>query len=405
MLTNAPAALIVAAFIATFLLTACNGYDTPTFQSPFDSYDDDTTGFYSKYDSEISRSFPSSVLGRKSRVRNPFPYTITADKQAGTLTILSSRYPYSVDTIDLGRNTEPMYLAVDIRRAQFWVADRANSRLIRFQKTVQGFKRRGSFKTANGTFHTVSTQDDRTFFPLAWTSCDIDLVTTVHLMTNGRLLATIPTPRFIQRTGGFPHDVAVSFRYGFVSYIESSTKRGYVVAYDAFNFKRLKIVGLSQDPHISIRGNSPLFVAAQGGDKTPGRVYMMSVPDLKILASDDQPAPHGIFISLDERILYITNIKNENGNAVVAYNATTLTRLDCGNINTTLADPHNVAQSYDMSTLYVTHALPNVGAVSVFKLDRGGCPVQDSLTVVKSGNLSFGIAPFAPQLTRWRYFN
>lgn len=333
-----------------------------------------------------------------------FPLLMTADRKSGTVTIINADRPNKTTTINLGTGAEPMYISSDVRNRQFWVADRASSTLIRFKYTSRGFIRYGSFRTANGTFHTMSTQDDRTFFPLTWTSCDIDQVTTVHLMNSGKKLATIPTPYFIKSRGGFPHDIAVAFRYGFVTYIGSSSGRGYVAAYDAFDFTRVKVISLAQDPHIAIRGDSRLFVAAQGGDASRGKVYMLSVPDLKILASDMQPSPHGICVSFDERLVYVTNIAEDGHNAVIVYDANTLKRLNCGNITTPYAVPHNVAQSFDMKKLFITHSLPDVGAVSVFDLDARGCPIQKSVKVESTGLVAFGITPFAPQLKIWRYF-
>lgn len=334
-----------------------------------------------------------------------FPFLVTADRRAGTITVIDSRRVNASTTISLGTGAEPMYIASDVRNRQIWVADRSTSRLIRFIYTHNGFVRAGSVSTANGTFHTMSTQDDRTFFPLAWTSCDTDRVTVVHSMVNGKRLATIPTPPFIDKLGGFPHDIAVAFRFGVVTYIGASSGKGYVAIYNAFNFQRITVRALVQDPHVAIRGNSDLFVAAQGGDLSQGRVYKLSVPDLNILATDRQPSPHGICISFDERVLYVTNIAENGDNAIVVYRTSDLKRIDCGNISTPFAVPHNVAQSFDMSKLFVTHSLPDIGATSVFKLDHRGCPIQSSLEIESTGLLAFGITPFSPQLKIWRYFN
>lgn len=353
---------------------------------------------------KLSRSLPpsrlSSWFGHYS-----YPILLSANRQSGTISVINANKPNRTSTINLGRGAEPMYISADIRNRQFWIADRATNKLIKFKYTLYGFVRQGSFSTANGTFHTIATQDDRTLFPLAWTSCDADRVTTVHLMTNGKRLATIPTPQFIENLGGFPHDLTASFRFGFISYLGASTGRGYIACYDAFNFKRLSILKVAQDPHVAIRGNSKLFVVSQGGDSSLGRVYMISVPDLKIMAFDRQPSPHGIFVSFDELLVYVTNIAEGGNNAVVVYSAITLKRLNCGNITTPFAVPHNIAQSYDMSKLYITHSSPDTGAVSVFKLDSRGCPIQSSVEVEHTGLLAFGITPFAPQLKIWRYFN
>lgn len=334
-----------------------------------------------------------------------YPTLLAANRESGSITVINVNKPNRTSTIRLPTGAEPMYIAVDMRNRQFWVADRAANRLIRFKYTLYGSVRQGFFTTGKGLFHSISTQDDRTLFPLAWSSCDVDRVTTVHLMTNGKRLATISTPLYIEGLGGVPHDVTASFRFGFISYIGASSGRGYVACYDAFNFKRLSVLKLAQDPHVAIRGNSKLFVAAQGGESSNGRVYMISIPDLKVMASDRQPSPHGIFVSFDERLVYITNIAEGGDNAVVVYNATTLKRLNCGTISTSFAVPHNIAQSYDMSKLYITHSLPDIGAVSVFKLDQRGCPIQSTLKVERSGRLAFGIVPFSPQLKIWRYFN
>lgn len=373
------------------------------------------TNFLSQETEQFSSKFvhpgPPSFVSRLGSFQGPwfnhvkFPLLVTADRSAGTITVIDSSRANATKIISVGSASEPMYIASDVRNRQIWVADRSTSRLIRYKYTRYGFLRSGSVSTANGTFHTMSTQDDRTFFPLAWTSCDIDRVTTVHSMNDGKRLATIATPAFINKLGGFPHDIAVAFRFGVVTYIGATSGKGYVAIYDAFNFKRVAIRALAQDPHVAIRGNSDLFVAAQGGDASQGRVYKLSVPGLNILATDRQPSPHGICISFDERVVYVTNIAEGGENAIVVYRASDLKRLNCGNISTPFAVPHNVAQSFDMSKLFVTHSLPDIGATSVFDLDHRGCPVQSTLKVETTGLLAFGITPFSPQLKIWRYFN
>ena len=291
-----------------------------------------------------------------------------------------------------------MYLGISPNRGELWVGDRKNSRLVILQLRRSNILLDTFIPTPAGLFHSMNTQDSSVPFPLLWTTCDKDDVTVVHDLTTRRKLAEIPLPETVRRLGGFPHDVSSNKDYGFVTYIGNSDGAGYVASYDSTTFQLIKLIRTAEDPHIAIRDTTQLAIAAQGGE-----VILVSIPDLKELNRDDrQPSPHGTIITNDTSYLYVTNIAEEGKNAVVSYNAMTLDRLRCPTVDTSRAVPHNPKTNFRGTKLFITHSEASSDVVSVFDIEKNGCPDPRSERLVKTGFNPFGICllPPSPEVSR-----
>lgn len=310
---------------------------------------------------------------------------VIANRASGTVSIINPRHNATVlvKTVDLP-GTEPMYFAYSHQKSELWVGDRANSRLQILKMAGGKVERDGSISTPEGIFHTFFTQDPREPYPLVFTACDIANVTVVHDLTTRREVAIIPLPPVVAALGGIPHDVTANRDYAFVTYIKNSDGAGYVASYNTKTFEMVNVLKTANDPHVAIRDDTALFVAAQGGE-----LLLVSVPDLNEMKRDVQMSPHGAIISFNSRHLYITNIADGGDNALVVYDAATLEKLPCDEIKTTNAGPHNPTVTLSGLKIFTTHSSAN--SMSVFDIDRRGCPIQSSEMVFETGMNPFGI--------------
>lgn len=317
---------------------------------------------------------------------------VVANRLSGTLSFVSANKINTSVSVFLKDAVEPLYVATPFTKSEVWVSDRSRNSIRVLKLENDSVIQSHELATADGPFHTMATQDFEEEFPTVWTACDIANVTVVHDATTKRLLATIPVPQQIQALGARPHDVTVNFKYGFISYIGASDGNGYVASYDTRNgsFALLSLLKTRSDPHVAIRGSQfNLFIAAQGG-----QVLKVKVPSLEVVAEDlTQPSPHGMFLSVDGKLLYVTNIAEEGENAVVVYNTQNLSNGKCGSIRTSEGVPHNPVVTGDR--LFIAHSLPTKDIVSSFSIDENGCPVG-SQDIVRTGILPFGVA-FVPE--------
>lgn len=331
---------------------------------------------------------------------------VIANRASSSISLLDPANKLRPQSVALPKGSDPLYFSLSFRDGELWISDRATNSLLVYTLTAHGLFPIGSVPAEAGVFHSFVTQDERTVFPQVWTACDVARVVTVHLAGSRKRVATLRVPSDARRLGAKPHDVTAGWRYGIASFIGASDGRGYVAAWDSASFRLSGVLRTRKDPHVALRGDSHLFVVAQGDSDQNGEVLMVKLPSMKVLKRDaSQPSPHGMFISWDERLLYVTNIAQGGKKAVVVYRTRDLQRVRCGNVETNFAVPHNPVLSPDGKKLYVTHSLADKGRASVWNVDKQGCPVQRTLGTVRTGLNAFGITAVGPQLTRWRFFD
>lgn len=319
-------------------------------------------------------------------------HIVVANRDSGSISIINPKNLRVVANYTLPDKGEPMYFGLGQAKSELWVGDRANSRLVILKLSGRKIMLEDFLPTPAGLFHCMNTQDQFEEYPLVWTTCDIDNETIVYDITTRRKLAVIPRPPVVARLGGFPHDVSASVEYGFVTYIGNSDGSGYVASYDAKTFELVGLRKTADDPHVAIRDNTQLSVAAQGGE-----VLFLSVPDLKLLSrSRDQPSPHGVIITLDLRYLYVTNIAEMGANAVVTYDMRRFRQMSCPMVNTTNVVPHNPKTTNDGKRIFITHSGATSDIVSVFDISDNGCPLPSTEKIVRTGLNPFGICLLPP---------
>lgn len=325
---------------------------------------------------------------RRERPTHRFGHHIVvANRNSGSISIINPTNLRVVANYTLPNNAEPMYFGLGQAKSELWVGDRANNRLVILKLSGRKIELDDFLPTPAGLFHCMNTQDIYDPYPLIWTTCDIDNETIVYDITTRRRLAVIPRPPTVARLGGFPHDTTANVDYGFVTYIGNSDKSGYVACYDAKTFKLLALRKTADDPHIAIRDNTKLGVAAQGG-----QVLFLSIPNLKLLARDsDQPSPHGMIITLDLRYLYVTNIAEGGKDALVTYDMRKFRRMNCPTVTTTMMVPHNPKTTVNGKRIFITHSGATSDVVSVFDISDSGCPLPSTEKLVRTGLNPFGI--------------
>ena len=349
-----------------------------------------------------------SIRNSRRRIHNFGGHVAIANRNAGTISLVNPRTLETAASFTLPDNGEPMYFAYDIFRSFLWVGDRANSRIVvmklrgnRIKLLPPGKKR--FLPLAEGTFHTMPTQVnvdgsdsvESMRRPITCTTNDIDDVTIIHDVRSRKKLATIPLPEDIKRLGGKPHDTTNNGRYGVVTYIENSDGNGYVATYECGfpnclkrrrGWRLVKLLKTAQDPHVAVRDDTNMVIAAQGGE-----VLFVTLPDMRVLSRDEQPSPHGVIISYNSKYLYVTNIAGMGKDAIVTYDMQAGKRADCDIVDTTNPTPHNPAVSLDGKRLFITHSGPESSVNSAFDIDQNGCPIAGSEKVFTTGLNPFGL--------------
>lgn len=309
-----------------------------------------------------------------------------ANRGAGSFSLVD---PVTLETVVetmLPDSGEPMYFAYT--RQEIWVGDRKNNKLHIYFMTGCQLKYDGYVEApADGVFHTMTTQRSGPY-PIAVTTIDIDNVIVAHDLTTRRLLGTMePPPEAVAAGAVKPHDVTTNGDYIFVTFLgPDETPADFVASYDAVDFSLVSVIETEKDPHVAVRDDSHLFIAAQGGI-----VYTVTVPDLNVVNHVELPAPHGMFLSFDLKHLYVTNISGGGVNAIQVFDAKTGDKRNCPEVTTTYPKPHNPTLSADNSKLFVTHSGGTSTKNSAFDIMHDGCVDPHSERIFDTNSNPFGL--------------
>lgn len=317
-------------------------------------------------------------------------HVAVANRGSGSVSIINPATLKVVANYTIAAPSEPMYLGLSPDKSELWVGDRARSGLVILEMKGNSLSEIGFLPTPQGLFHSMTTQE-RVPYRLTWTTTDVANVVVVHDVTTRRQLATIERPDIVTEQGGFPHDVTTNAKYAFVTYIGNANGKGYVASYDTTTFNMLAILETLKDPHVAVRGDSQLGIAAQGGE-----VLLVSTPDLRVLARKREPSPHGISLSFDRHRLYVANIAEDGRRALVTFRMRNLARFSCPFVRSLRPVPHNIKTSSDDTKIFVTHSGATAFTVSVFNIDKNGCPKPRSERLIETGLNPFGLCVIPP---------
>uniref|UniRef100_A0A7S1THC1 SMP-30/Gluconolactonase/LRE-like region domain-containing protein n=1 Tax=Compsopogon caeruleus TaxID=31354 RepID=A0A7S1THC1_9RHOD len=315
---------------------------------------------------------------------------VIANRGSGTLSVVDPITLANITEVTLPDHGMPMYVNSVPATGEVWVGDRNNSRMVIYKIDGTELVYDGYVPVEAGVFHSITTQVPKTRNPAVWVTCDTAKVTVViDVLSRGRI-CTIPTPKRIRNSYGFPHDVTSNGRFGYVTYLNSSLNKGFVLAYDLqYRCHARAKYATAVDPHVGIWGRSRLVVAAQGG------VVSVLQPGILTLRNRNrQPSPHGVTITRDGKLAYVTNIMNGGMMAVVVYQLPSGRLLECPMVMTSIGGPHNVDTSLDERRLFITHSMPSVN--TAFEIGDDGCVEPNSEVQFFSGSVPFGLDVILP---------
>jgi DNA-binding beta-propeller fold protein YncE len=306
--------------------------------------------------------------------------------------VIANRAGASISVIDTGTDTvvatvplpaaaltpEPMYVAVTGTR--LWVGDRANDRVVAFDKHT--LRVTGTVAVGRGVFHMNCDPTQRTL----WVVNDIDK--TVSIVDTARLVVTgtTPVPADLTSLGGKPHDIVVGASSAFVSMIEVMGLQDFVVRIDTGHLGETGRVAVGKDPHLALSPKrNMLFVPAQNAST----VYAFD-RRLNARAKIAVPNAHGACFHPDGKVFYTTDFAGGGRGGLVTIDARSFAVL--GTTDAPFAVPHNVAITRDGRKVYVTHSGATSDKVSVYSVPSANHPVPVHLIDVTVGRNPFGLA-------------
>lgn len=155
-------------------------------------------------------------------------------------------------------------------------------------------------------------------------------------------------------------------------------------------------IGLSQNyrsrASLSVREGANLWVTAQGG-----KVLQLKTPGLETLRTYSLPSPHGIFMSYNNRRVYVLNIATGGKDVVHVFEQKSGNKISCPVVNTMHSSPNNAVLSYENDWLFISHAIDGQSFNSMWAVDvNTGCVDPSSEKVFLSGELPFGVRVIPP---------
>ncbi|GAB0491549.1 hypothetical protein MMPV_002803 [Pyropia vietnamensis] len=317
-----------------------------------------------------------------------------ANRGGGTVSLIDPDKAAVVDTYELGRVGEPMYLATPFGTREVWVGDRANSQLHVLQVFENKFYPtfRLDLPGCDGVFHTMASQLPVSSGGTVWTTCDKSNITVVHDVTTHTVIGTIPLPKRVAALGGVPHDTIANERFGYVSYIKNSDGAGYVGVYSVRTLSLVRLIRTAEDPHVGLFADSNVIIAAQGGEVSTFRPGFAGGCPRTV--DRKQPSPHGVAVALSGSHGYITNIADGGDAAIVTYRLNRSSgspQRGCAAVKSSRPIPHNLSITSDDRILLLTHSGANSTVVGLWKVNKDGCVDPKSERLIETGANPFGV--------------
>ena len=333
------------------------------------------------------------------RPSHSFGNAVAIANRAGRTFSLVDQYSLeAIKEVALPDNGEPMHYAFSQSKSEIWDGDRANNRHAIYKMLGCELVYDGTIEAPRGLFHSMIAQTTGSSYPIMAVTCDIDNRIPVYDLTSRRLLVTLEPPSEAAAAGARSHDVTLTDDYIFVTFLGGTdSSNGYVACYEATApYDIIGVLETVPDPHVAIRDDTSLFVAAQGGGDG-GVVYMVSVPDMTPISETPRPTPHGMFISFDSKYLYTTNIGLGGSNAIDVWDVATGQLLDCPEVTTSNPVPDNPTLSMDNSRIFITHFGGASEVNSAFDIDmKTGCVIPESKEIVKTNFNPFWLFVIPP---------
>jgi YVTN family beta-propeller protein len=307
---------------------------------------------------------------------------VVANRGSASISVIDVKTDSVIGTHPLPDNGEPMYVVFSPRRNRVFVGDRANDRVVVFNR--HDFSVETSVPVGDGVWHMWSDPTEQQL----WVVSDGDKTLTVINTTTLAVIITIPTPADLVAAGGKPHDVILDpvSRFAYITMI-GLPGPDVIVQYSTATFSEVGRTEVGEDPHLSLaKQNHLLYAPCQN----TGNVFILdrdtllpAVPPLSI------PGAHGAGMARNGKTFYTTNISGGGGGGLIAIDTAAnavLGAVDTG--NPPIPTPHNIALTPNGKKLYVTHSGATANQVTVYSATR------NDAGPVFVGAVTVGLNPF-----------
>ena len=288
-----------------------------------------------------------------------------ANRIDGTISIVDTSSNEVIETIDMPRSGEPMYVNHSETAGVVFVGDRANNTVVAFD--VDTRMPVASIPVGSGVFHQWTLPEGNQL----WVNNDISLTTSVIDVESKEVIATIAMPRDLLDMEGVdgappkPHDVLISPEgdAAFVSYIGFAGDNDFIVRFDARTFEETARAAVGKDVHLSATAmNDLLYAPCQNSDA----VYVLDRHSLRVMNRVHIPGAHGAGMGNVSSTFYVTNLPAEGDMGLFAMDTNTNSVLGDGVDAPMVGVPHNIALNADDSKVYVTHSGGDANLLSVY---------------------------------------
>lgn len=309
---------------------------------------------------------------------------VVANRASGTISVIDARTDSLIGTYNLpagDAEPEPMYVTYSKRGGHVFVGDRANNRVVVFDKS--DFSVVTTIDAGNGVFHMWSDSRGRQL----WVNNDIDNTSTVISPRTLSVITTVDMPADLVAEGYKPHDVILSPRghLAYVTMVGGAADHDYLVQFSTHTFTELNRAEVGKDPHVSLNSRSKLiYVPAQNSNV----VSVFNRFTLELVTELTVPGAHGAAMSPNGKVFYTTNLPDGGTDGLFAIDTKTNTVL--GSADTPYAVPHNVVVSKN-NKLFLTHSGGTSDKVTIYEVSTHD-PVPTLIGEVTVGLNPFGLA-------------
>lgn len=294
---------------------------------------------------------------------------VVANRGSGSISFIDAISDVVVETLPIA-GSEPMYVVYSSTHDRIYVGDRAQSKVHVINPSVPEVE--SSIDVGNGVFHMWADGNGDQL----WVNNDVDQTTSVIDLHTNSVIETISI-------GAKPHDVFVSEdgSRAFISVFKPEADADQVFMYSTSTFQKTGEQDVGRDPHLyHLSNNDKLYVPCQSG-----KVYALDGSDLSIINDSDYAGAHGIFGTLNQNTIFVTNLTGAQ-----IYSINTIKDKLIGAPAATDPIPHNLVVNKKASKLFVTHSGGTANTVSIFDID----PKEELSfnTTITVENNPFGLA-------------
>lgn len=293
---------------------------------------------------------------------------VVANRGSGSISFIDAVSANVLTTLTIA-GSEPMYAVYVPATDRIYVGDRAQNKVHVIDPATREVE--SSIDVGNGVFHMWAggTGDQ------LWVNNDVDQTASVIDLHSSSVIETIPI-------GAKPHDVFVTAD-GSTAYVSVFFDAGpdKVFMYSTSTFQKTGEQDVGEDPHLyHLSNKDKLYVPCQSG-----AVFALDGTDLSVIDEDAYPGAHGIFGTLNQNTIFVTNLPGAQ-----IYGINTIKDEQIGDPAASNPIPHNLVVNKKASRLFVTHSGATANTVSVFEIGpRKELTFSTTLTV---GTNPFGLA-------------